>query len=80
MKVKLLFCIRSKCNEKRKTCMTDILNVKVTLHKVLSFTTLCAKPQSLQKLIHDTIISQIGNMCLPAGNGDKTLIRGMWKA
>ena len=34
-----------------KTWITDILNVKKTLHKVLPSTTLCATPPTLQILI-----------------------------
>ena len=45
MKFLLPFC---SCN---KTWITDILNVKRTLHKVLLSTTLCATPPTLQILI-----------------------------
>ena len=45
MKFLLPFC---SCN---KTWMTDILNVKKTLNKVLPSTTLCTTPPTLQILI-----------------------------
>ena len=65
------------CN---KTFITDILNVKKALHKGLPSTTLCATPQTLQKYwYHGTIISQIGDMCLPAGNGDKNARSRKWR-
>ena len=66
MKFLLPFC---SCN---KTWITDILNVKKTLHKILPSTTLCATPPTLKTLIprhhynYGTITapSQFSDTCL----------------
>ena len=58
------------CN---KTWITDILNVKKTLHKFLPSTKLCASPPTQQTF--DTTAPLFHNLVtrvFPAGNGDKT--------
>ena len=66
IKFLLPFC---SCN---KTWITDILNVKKTLHKVLPSTTLCATPPTLQILIPRHHYFSFVTRVFPAGNGDKT--------
>ena len=64
MKFLLPFC---SCN---KTWITDILNVKKTLNKVLPSTTLCATPPHIDTtapLFHNLV-----TRVFPAGNGGKT--------
>ena len=62
MKFLLPFC---SCN---KTWITDILNVKKTLHKVLPFTTLCATPPNTTAPLFHKLVTRV----FPAGHGDKT--------
>ena len=67
MKFLLPFC---SCN---KTWISDIFNVKKTLHKILHSTTLCATPPTLQILHNNAqFFHNLVTRVFPAGNGDKT--------
>ena len=66
MKFLLPFCSYN------ETWITDILNVKKTLHKVLHSTTLCATPPNLQILIPRHNYHNLVTRVFPAGNGHKT--------
>ena len=58
--------------DRNKTCITDISNVKKTLHKAFTLIRYVQRLLLCRYWYHDTIIIQIDDMYLPAGDGDKT--------